>query len=116
MNEPTSDILDQRIESALGRLPHWQPTADFAPRLAAAAARQAQQPAVSPMLAMTGSLLLRLSETTPIVLAGLTVAGLLTWAVPWDVLIRSADFVSWTCATVLAISGLWLTRRTLVSR
>jgi hypothetical protein len=44
------DIIEQRIETALHRLPHWQPPADFASRLAAAAARQWQRPVVSPVL------------------------------------------------------------------
>jgi hypothetical protein len=110
------DLPEQRIESALGRLPHWEPPADFAPRLAAAAARQARQPAVSPVLALTGNLLLRLSDATLIVLAALAVAGLLVWAVPWDGLVRHADLVSWASAVLLAISGLWMTRRTLASR
>jgi hypothetical protein len=107
------DLLEQRIESALGRLPHWEPPADFASRLAAAAARQARQPAISPALALTGKLLLRLSDAALIVLAALAVAGLLVWVVPWDGLIGHADLVSWTSAVVLAISGLWMTRRTL---
>jgi hypothetical protein len=110
------DLLEQRIESALGRLPHWEPPADFAPRLAAAAARRAQQPAVSPVLALTGNLLLRLSDATLIVFAALAVTGLLVWAVPWGALVRHADLVSWSSAIVLAMSGLWITRRTLARR
>lgn len=115
MNDPP-DMLEQRIESALCRLPHWEPPADFALRLAAAAARQAQQPVISPALLRAGNLLQRLSDSALIVLAALSVAGLLTWAVPWTALIGSADKVGWTCAIVLGGVGLWMTRQTLISR
>jgi hypothetical protein len=116
MIKPTPDVLDQRIDSALSRLPQWEPPADFAPRLAAAAARQALRPAVSPALVQAGSLLLRLSDSTLIVLAALTVAGLLAWVVPWSDVVESADLLAWICAIAAAITGLWMTRRTLSSR
>jgi hypothetical protein len=116
MMDAKPDLLEQRIDSALDRLPQWNPPADFAPRLAAAAARQAQLPAVSPMLALTGNLLLRLSDATLLVLAALSVAGLVIWAVPWDEVVRHADQISWGSAIVLAVSGLWMTRRSLLGR
>ncbi len=116
MMDSKPDLLEQRIDSALDRLPQWNPPADFAPRLAAAAARQAQLPAVSPMLALTGNLLLRLSDATLLVLAALAVAGLVIWAVPWDGVVRHADLISWGSTIVLAVSGLWMTRRSLLGR
>lgn len=115
MNDAKPDLLEQRIDSALHRLPHWEPPADFAPRLAAAAARQARQPAISPALVNVGSVLLRLSDSTLIVLAALAVAGLLAWAIPWTGLIDSADILGWASAIALGVVGLWMTRRVLAS-
>lgn len=116
MSDLKPDHLDQRIDAALDSLPHWELPADFAQRLAAAAARQAQQPATSPALLQAGNLLQRLSDSALIVLAALSVAGVLAWAIPWGVLIQSASVIGWLCAIALGITGLWMTQRTLLSR
>jgi hypothetical protein len=115
MSDLKPDGFEQRLDIALGRLPHWEPPADFAPRLAAAAARQALQPAVSPALLQAGNLLQRLSDSALMVLAALSVAGLLVWAVPWAGLVDSADVLVWASAIALSVTGLWMTRRVLVS-
>jgi hypothetical protein len=49
------------------------------------------------------------------VLAALSVAGLLVWAVPWAGLVDSADVLVWASAIALSVTGLWMTRRVLVS-
>jgi hypothetical protein len=116
MKDSSQDLLDQRIDSALSRLPQWQPPVDFAPRLAAEAARRAQRPAVSPTLVQAGSLLLHLSHSILMVLATLTAAAVLTWVIPWSAVIDAVDVVAWTSAIVFAATGLWMTQRTLESR
>jgi hypothetical protein len=110
------DQIEQRIDAALGRLQTWEPPADFAARLAAAAAREAALPVVSPALMRAGNLLQRLSDSVLVVLAALCVAGLLAWVVPWIALIQSPNLISWACGITLGLTGLWLTQRTLLSR
>jgi hypothetical protein len=116
MSDLKPDHFEQRIDSALRRLPHWEPPADFAVRLAAAAARQSQLPVASPALLQAGNLLQRLSDSALMVLAALSVAVLLAWAVPWAVLIQSGGLIGWACGIALGITGLWMTQRTLTSR
>lgn len=116
MSDLQPDQFDHRIDIALGRLPDWKPPADFATRLAAAAARQAAQPVVSPALLQAGILLQRLSDSALIVLAALCVAGLLAWVIPWTTLVQAPNLVSWTCGITLGLTGLWMTQRTLFSR
>ncbi len=116
MSDLKPDSLEQRMDSALVRLPNWEPPADFAPRLAAAAARQWQRSMPSPALLQAGNLLQRLSESALMVLTALAVSGLLIWAVPWTLLIQSADLIVWASAIVLSGTGLWLTRQTLMDR
>ena len=50
------------------------------------------------------------------VLAALSVAALLAWVVPWTTLMQSPGMISWAGGIVLCITGLWMTRRTLISR
>jgi hypothetical protein len=113
MSDSTPDALDQRIDSALRRMPQWVPPADFALRLAAEAARQVRRPAASPSLVQAGNVLIHVSDSIFIVLSALTVAGVLAWVIPWSVLIDSTDLLVWTSVTVVAFAGLWMTRRTL---
>jgi uncharacterized membrane protein YdbT with pleckstrin-like domain len=113
MSDSTPDLLEQRIDAALRRMPQWVPPADFALRLAADAARQLGRPAVSRSLVQAGSLLMHVSDSILIVLSALTVAGVLTWVIPWSILIDSADVLVWTSIIVVGVSGLWMTRRTL---
>ncbi len=116
MSDLKPDHIEQRIDAALGRLPQWAPPADFASRLAAAAVRQALEPAPSPALLEAGHPLQRLSDAALMVLGALAGAGLLAGAVPWAVLIQSPNVISWTGGIVLGISGVWMTGRTLLSR
>ena len=116
MSDLKPDHVEQRIDSALGRLPQWEPPADFAARLAAAAARQALQPVPSPALLRAGRLLQGLSDSALMVLAALAAAGLLAWVVPWAVLVQSPNVISWAGGIALGITGLWMTGRTLLSR
>ena len=116
MSDLHPDHLEQRIDAALGRLPQWEPPADFAARLAAAAARQALQPVPSPALLHAGHLLQRLSDSVLMVLAALAVAGLLAWVVPWAVLVQSPNLISWAGGITLGVIGLWMTGRTLLTR
>jgi hypothetical protein len=116
MSDLKPDQFEQRIDIALGRLPDWNPPADFATRLAAAAARQATQPVVSPALLQAGNLLQRLSDSALIVLAALCAAVLLAWVIPWTTLVQAPNLISWACGITLGLTGLWLTRRTLLSR
>lgn len=115
MSDLQSGPLEQRIDAALARLPPWEPPADFASRLAAAAARQSLEPVPSPALLQAGHLLQRLSDSVLMVLAALSVAGLLIWFVPWDVLVQSASLIGWASAIAICCAGLWMTRRTLLS-
>ena len=116
MSDLKPDQFEQRINCALGHLPDWEPPADFATRLAAAAARQAAQPVVSAALLQAGNLLQAVSDSALIVLAALCVSGLLAWVVPWTALIQSPNLLSWAFGITLGLMGLWMTQRTLLSR
>ncbi|MEO8307698.1 MAG: hypothetical protein ABI616_06620 [Pseudomonadota bacterium] len=113
MSDLQPDQLDKRIDSSLGRLPQWQPPADFASRLAAAAARQSLQPVVPAALVQAGNLLQQLSDAALMVTAAFFVAGLMAWVVPWTTVMQFPNLVSWAGGIALGITGLWLTRRTL---
>jgi len=112
MNDPAA-AREQRIDAALNQLPRWEPPTDFAVRLAAAAARQAMQPAVSPLLVRTGMFLRLLSDSALVVFAFLAVAAILAWAIPWNSLIQSIQLLSWASVLVLIVSAAWATRRAL---
>jgi hypothetical protein len=113
MNDPTPDVLGQRIDAALGRLPLWDPPADFSTRLAAAAARQHRQPATPPPLVDAGHLLRLLSDSALVVLASLAAAGILAWGIPWSSLVQSTALVGWVSVAILLVAGAWATWRTL---
>ncbi len=70
----------------------------------------------SPALIQAGNLLQRLSDSALIVVGALSVAALLAWAIPWGVVIQSAELIGWASAIVVGITGLWMTQRTLFSR
>jgi hypothetical protein len=112
MNRP-ADTLEQRIDTSLNRLPRWAPPADFAARLAAAAARQAGQPTVSPLLVQAGTLLRLLSDSALVVIASLAVAAFLAWGIPWNSLVQSTQLLGWASITALFVSAAWATRRAL---
>jgi len=108
-----ADSLEQRIDAALNQLPRWEPPTDFAARLAAAAGRQSQQPAISPLLVRVGTLLRLLSDCALVVTASLAVAAILAWGIPWDSLIQSTRLLGGVSVLALFVSVAWATRRTL---
>jgi hypothetical protein len=110
MKEPV-DRLEQCIDYALGRLPHWQPPGDFAARLGAAAARQSAQPAIPPSLLRLGTLLRWLTDSALIVMATLAFAALLAWGIPWNSLVQSTQLLGWTSLIALFVAGAWATFR-----
>lgn len=102
----------ENIDEVLARQPHWNPPADFAVRLAAAAARQAAEPVMEP--ASTGRWLLeRLVELLPVTVGALLLALLLA-LLPWAELAGSA-LLPWLVAGGSAAFGLLLTVRVLRS-
>ena len=96
------------IDAGLGQLPQWQPPADFAVRLAAAAARQSQQP-VAVALSTRRWLWASVVRRAPLALG----SGLLALALavpPWGSLAGSAQFVWWVAGGA-AVAGVALTVR-----
>ena len=104
MNTDNQASLDQRIESALSRLPAWQAPPDFAKRLAAAAARQAAAP-VAPWPSPDWT------RFVPMALWSVGFAAVLAWAVPWAQL--SGMALAWGCVAAMATSGALLTLQVL---
>lgn len=108
-----TDLHDEQLNASLQRLPHWEPPADFARKLAAAAARQVQDrptPAARPASHAWDAITAAIPQ---IVIAGL-VAVLLV-ALPWDRLAQHPEATATLTAALLGVAGLWLTLRSLRS-
>lgn len=106
----TEPDRDPALDAQLARLPQWQPPADFAARLAAAAARQAAEPAVVPP---SPQALLRsaLRRHLPLLAGAAVLAGVLA-ALPWSVVVASAA-LPWVVAGGAALCGVVLSLRLL---
>ena len=111
---PDHRAPDGYIDGALSRLPVWEPPGDFAQRLAAAAARQAQRPRESAPVAAFGVAMERITGFTLALLAGLTSAALVLWLVPWSAVVSEPAVLVWGCALLFGGCGLWLARRALL--
>jgi hypothetical protein len=109
--EHQPDVLEQRIEAALARLPEWQAPPDFTARLAAAAARvvPAARAKPEPVWAVA---LDHFNNLFPTVLWSAALAGVLAWAVPWAQFSAGLGLV-WTCVAAMGAAGLVLTLRVL---
>jgi len=106
--EPDREFAE--IDARLARLPAWQPPADFAVRLAAAAARQSAAP-VARALSTRAWLWSCARRRLPLALAsGLLALALI--ALPWTQLAGSAQF-PWWVAGAAAVTGIFLTLRVL---
>lgn len=112
MNMHADSGQDPAIDAALARLPQWQPPADFATRLAAAAARQHAQPAYGQRRDWFW-----LDWITQVVLAmlGAGMLALLLIVLPWVELLAHPAF-AWVSATGFAGLGLVLASRLLRAR
>jgi hypothetical protein len=111
-----TDLHDEQLDASLQRLPHWEPPADFAQRLAAAAARRALQSQARPTRApgTAAHLLDAINARLPLtVLAGVGAVVLAT--LPWERLAQHPETTAMVAATLLGAAGLWLTLRTLRS-
>lgn len=97
------------IDARLARLPEWQPPTDFAARLAAAAARQAAEPAVAAPLSTGAWLRASVVRRLPLGLSSGLLALVLI-ALPWSQLAGSAQF-PWWVAGCAAVTGVLLTLR-----
>jgi hypothetical protein len=95
------------IDAALARLPAWDPPADFAARLAAAAARQAAEPALQPLPQWRWLPALTTGILTA--LGGLVLA-LLLMLVPWGSLTAHPAF-AWIAVTGFMAAGLYFSHR-----
>jgi hypothetical protein len=115
MNTSHQDqALEARIDAVLERQAVWTPPHDFAKRIAAAAARQAQQPRAQAIHAVTvGEMLRHLEQWILVSLACGAVAGLIGWVIPWSSMVHNTQLLSWTSLWVCLPVGLWLTIRTL---
>jgi hypothetical protein len=101
---------DAALDARLARLPQWQPPADFAARLAAAAARQAAEPLVappSPRSWLRGALRQHLR-----LLLGAGVLALGLALLPWSV-VASSPALPWVVTGGAVAAGLVLTLRLL---
>jgi len=99
---------DTEVEPLLARLPHWAPPPDFAARLAAAAARQADLPVPVPL--STGAWLLRrLFRMGPTVL-GSALLALGLAVVPWAELISNPLFPWVFSGGMVALGGVMTLR------
>jgi hypothetical protein len=104
------DSAESALDARLARLPQWQPPADFAARLAAAAARQAAEPVLmppSPRAWLRGAL----GRHLPL-LAGAAALGLVLALLPWPAVVDSAA-LPWVLAGGAAAAGLMMTLRLL---
>jgi len=99
-----------RTLARLHQLPAWQPPADFAVRLAAAAARQAAEAPLDPSSTFTW-LLRRLVHRLPLGLSAGAVA-LVLLALPWSAFAEST-LLPWLVAACGALLGLVLAMRVL---
>lgn len=114
MNAGTEvDALEQRIDAVLGRLPDWEPPAEFSRRLAAAAHRQHETLASAQPSMRLGLLLERLGNLAMLLVGGGLVATLLAFAIPWPVLATRPLPLTVLCIVVLLVAGAALTRRML---
>ena len=101
------------IDTALGRLPRWEPPADFAARLAAAAARQEFAP--PPRSPWIGWRLMDITtQRLPLVAGSALLASILAWGVPWQALMEGAALL-WIGPVVMAATGAVMTWRVLRS-
>jgi hypothetical protein len=104
MNTKDQVVLEQRVETALAQLPVWHAPPDFAPRLAAAAARQATaQVMICPRPAW--------DELISVTLSSIGLAAVLAWGVPWSQL--TGEVLVWTCVAAMSAGGAFLTMRVL---
>jgi hypothetical protein len=104
------DSQDAALDARLARLPQWQPKADFAARLAAAAARQAAQPVAAPPTPqkwLRGALRRHLR-----LLLGAGVLALGLALLPWSA-VAGNPALPWVVAGGAAAVGLVLTLRLL---
>jgi hypothetical protein len=112
MNTENRSDLEQCMDSALARLPQWQPPTDFPARLSAAAARQAvaaAQPAAEP--AWVG-VLEQLNRFMPLALGSAALAAILAWVVPWSQLAGGME-LAWASVAVMGAAGIALGLRVL---
>jgi len=106
--EPERDLA--ALDARLAHLPQWQPPADFAARLAAAATRQGLAPAITAQPA-PGWAWRRFLHHLPLPLGmGLTLWLLAT--LPWPKAVSDPLF-PWIVAAGAALTGLVLTWRLL---
>jgi hypothetical protein len=110
---PHVDEGEHRIEAALGRLPHWDPPADFSKQLAAAARRQHETLSAPPTSIRVGLLLERLGNLSLLLVGGGLVAGLLAFGIPWRMLAAQPLQLTVLCIVALLVTGAALARRTL---
>jgi hypothetical protein len=111
-----TDLHDEQLDASLQRLPHWEPPADFAQRLAAAATRQALRSQARPTHApdTAARLLDAINARLPLtVLAGVGAVVLAT--LPWERLAQHPATTATLTAALLGAAGLWLTLRALRS-
>jgi hypothetical protein len=110
MNDAGDDMRD--IDLRLARLPAWTPPPDFAARLAAAAARQAEAaPHVTPAPSRGLALLAWLTDLGPVAVGAALFAAALA-LVPWTELAGQALF-PWAVALGTAGVGIAFTLRVL---
>jgi hypothetical protein len=109
--EPDMEALERRIDSALGRLPNWDPPAEFSRRLAAAAHRQHGTLGASRPSTRFGLLLGQLGELALVIVMGCLIAALLTFAVPWQLLVSQPLQLTLLCLIAMLIAGAALTRQ-----
>src|SRR5262245_25013218 len=108
MNRDSSDeAATGAIDAALARLPAWEPPADFAARLAAAATRQAMVPA--PRTAPQWRWLPGLTTGVLAGLGGMALALLLA-EVPWGALLTHPAF-AWLATAGFGAAGLFFSQR-----
>jgi hypothetical protein len=103
--EPDREFVD--IDARLARLPEWRVPADFAVRLAAAAARQASEPV--PVLSNRTWLWHSVLRRLPLALGSILLALTLV-VLPWAHLAGNPQF-PWWVAGCAAATGVFLTLR-----
>lgn len=102
----------QEMDTALASLPSWDPPADFAARLAAAAARQPAAAAQPKSIALYW--LTIAADRAPLAAISAIFGSVLAWGVPWQAQ-ASGEAITWSGLLALAVIGAVQTWRVLRS-